>query len=144
MFAADFILGHFILFLVLPVLLVPYVDKFHSVMLFWLRPSRQIRPPIYSLKQTKLRKRRVIRYAILYFIIFVVFVALIAGPVVAGKFMKINFTIPMDLLQPTGLNNNDTTTEVTGTCLQGACPGPGGGDAASTGTIERFARIMAF
>jgi 1,3-beta-glucan synthase len=38
MFAGDFILGHFILFVMLPVLVIPYVDKFHSVMLFWLRP----------------------------------------------------------------------------------------------------------
>ena len=38
MFAGDFILGHFILFIMLPVLVIPYVDKFHSVMLFWLRP----------------------------------------------------------------------------------------------------------
>jgi 1,3-beta-glucan synthase len=38
MFAADFILGHMILFVMLPVILIPYVDKFHSVMLFWLRP----------------------------------------------------------------------------------------------------------
>jgi 1,3-beta-glucan synthase len=38
MFAADFILGHFLLFVMLPPLLVPYADKFHSVMLFWLRP----------------------------------------------------------------------------------------------------------
>lgn len=38
MFAADFVLGHFILFVQLPVLLIPYVDRFHSVMLFWLRP----------------------------------------------------------------------------------------------------------
>jgi 1,3-beta-glucan synthase len=37
-FAADFWLGHIILFLLLPALLVPYIDKFHSVMLFWLRP----------------------------------------------------------------------------------------------------------
>ena len=38
MFAGDFILGHFLLFFMLPVLVIPYVDKFHSVMLFWLRP----------------------------------------------------------------------------------------------------------
>ena len=37
-FAADFILGHFLLFFQLPFLCIPYVDKFHSVMLFWLRP----------------------------------------------------------------------------------------------------------
>jgi 1,3-beta-glucan synthase len=38
MFAADFLLGHFILIVMFPILLIPYVDKFHSVMLFWLRP----------------------------------------------------------------------------------------------------------
>ena len=38
LFAADFILGHVLLFIMLPVLLLPYSDKFHSVMLFWLRP----------------------------------------------------------------------------------------------------------
>jgi 1,3-beta-glucan synthase len=37
-FAADFLLGHLLLFMMLPALLVPYIDKFHSVMLFWLRP----------------------------------------------------------------------------------------------------------
>jgi 1,3-beta-glucan synthase len=38
LFAGDFILGHGLLFFLLPALLVPYIDKFHSVMLFWLRP----------------------------------------------------------------------------------------------------------
>jgi 1,3-beta-glucan synthase len=38
MFAADFILGHVLLFFMLPILMVPYADRFHSVMLFWLRP----------------------------------------------------------------------------------------------------------
>ena len=37
-FAGDFVLGHILLFFLLPALLVPYIDKFHSVMLFWLRP----------------------------------------------------------------------------------------------------------
>jgi 1,3-beta-glucan synthase len=37
-FAGDFVLGHIILFMMLPVLLVPMIDKIHSVMLFWLRP----------------------------------------------------------------------------------------------------------
>lgn len=44
-FAADFVLGHIILFFFLPVLLVPYIDKFHSVMLFWLRPRYVLTQP---------------------------------------------------------------------------------------------------
>jgi len=84
LFAADFILAHILLFLQFAALLIPYVDRWHSVMLFWLRPSRQIRPPIFSMKQNRLRKRIVRRYATLYFIIFIVFLALIVGPLIAG------------------------------------------------------------
>ena len=106
--------------------------------------SRQIRPPIYSLKQTKLRKRRVVRYAILYFVLLFVFAALIAGPIVAGKFLKMSISIPMDLLQPTGLNNNDTSGQVTGTCVNGACPGGDGAAATGGAVATAAARFRAF
>ncbi|KAL8675402.1 MAG: hypothetical protein Q9168_000233 [Polycauliona sp. 1 TL-2023] len=119
MFAADFILGHVLLFIMFPAICIPYIDKFHSVMLFWLRPSRQIRPPIYSIKQSKLRKRRVIRFATLYFVMLILFVALLAGPLVVAR-LKITLPdIPMQLMQPTGLNNNDTLASPTGRMLHG-------------------------
>ncbi|KAK6443547.1 1,3-beta-D-glucan synthase [Oleoguttula sp. CCFEE 5521] len=123
-FAADFWLGHVLLFILAPALLVPYIDKFHSVMLFWLRPSRQIRPPIYSLKQTKLRRRRVIRYAIMYFSMLFLFVILIVGPIIASKFLDVT-TLKFDvggmiLIQPTNWNNNDTSNSATGSGLNGA------------------------
>ncbi|KAF7912369.1 uncharacterized protein EAF01_001390 [Botrytis porri] len=111
MFAGDFVLGHLILFIMLPIIAIPQVDKLHSVMLFWLRPSRQIRPPIYSMKQSKLRKRRVWRYAVIYFVLFVVFLALLIGPLIAGKMIlsdSLTSKIPFNLYQPTGQNNNDT------------------------------------
>jgi 1,3-beta-glucan synthase len=38
MFAADFILGHWLMFFMLPIIVIPQVDKIHSMMLFWLRP----------------------------------------------------------------------------------------------------------
>jgi 1,3-beta-glucan synthase len=126
-------------------------------------PSRQIRPPIYSLKQTKLRKRRVVRYAILYFVLLVVFLALIVGPIIVGeKFTLPKLpTLPMEILQPTGYNNNDTFASATGNCLGpgGKCPeyqgegglgggatgggGGGGGAAATTDAANRFRRYMA-
>ncbi|KAI1412681.1 glycosyltransferase family 48 protein [Hypoxylon sp. FL1857] len=113
MFGADFILGHFLLFMMLPVILIPKVDTLHSMMLFWLRPSRQIRPPIYSMKQSKLRRRRVVRYAILYFVMLVVFLALIVGPAVGGKKIGPSLTdslksLPIPLAQPVGQDINDT------------------------------------
>jgi len=126
MFAADFILGHVLLFFMLPALCIPYVDKGHSVILFWLRPSRQIRPPIYSLKQSKLRKRRVIRFSILYFVMLVIFIVLIAGPLIARRFLSGLPSVPMDLLQPTGLDNNDTSSSETGTALLGGATSTAG------------------
>ena len=86
--------------------------------------SRQIRPPIYSLKQSRLRKRRVIRYAMLYFIMLIVFVALIVGPVVARKYITLNFTLPLELMQPTGQTNNDTHNSAkTGNFINGMMSG---------------------
>src|SRR5438045_6961161 len=91
-----------------------------------LKSSRQIRPPIYSLKQSKLRKRRVIRYAILYFLMLILFIALIAGPVIAGKFLTSLPQIPMNLQQPVKQDNNDTV----GRPMTGLS---GNGGAAATG-----------
>lgn len=45
MFAADFILGHWLLFLMMPIVMIPQIDKLHSTMLFWLRP-RYVLPSI--------------------------------------------------------------------------------------------------
>lgn len=86
------------------------------------------------MKQSKLRKRRVWRYAVLYFTLFVVALALLIGPIVAGKQIldgAKSFTDDpkklYDLFQPIGLNHNDTQNRnETGT------GGPGGGAAAST------------
>ncbi|RPB15253.1 hypothetical protein P167DRAFT_571729 [Morchella conica CCBAS932] len=113
MFSADFILGHIILFVQLPLIITPYIDVAHSTMLFWLRPSRQIRPPIYSAKQSKLRRKRVIRFSVLYFTMFVVFLALIIGPVVAKSILikaTESISLPMNLMQPpeSFYNNSDT------------------------------------
>jgi len=45
MFAGDFVLGHILLFIMLPIILIPQIDKLHSMMLFWLRP-RFVNPAI--------------------------------------------------------------------------------------------------
>jgi len=109
--------------------------------------SRQIRPPIYSLKQSKLRRRRTIRYAILYFTLFILFIVLIVAPMVAGKFigdLPVT-TLPMNLMQPTNLKNNDTTSQTTGTAVAGAtdaAASSGGSSAESSAAARRFAHFM--
>jgi 1,3-beta-glucan synthase len=68
----------------------------------------------------------------------VVFLALIVGPIVARRFVSIP-SIPLDLLQPTGQNNNDTLGRTqTGTALLGGGAaatdgGAGAGTGAGTG-----------
>ncbi|KAF3942106.1 hypothetical protein ABW19_dt0205026 [Dactylella cylindrospora] len=110
-FATDCILGHFLLFLQFPIIMIPFADRFHSVILFWLRPSKQIRPPIYSSKVSKLRKRRVIRFSILYFVLLVLFVGLIVGPAVGQRYIPdLSKTLQVgniNLFQPTKYNNTD-------------------------------------
>jgi 1,3-beta-glucan synthase len=96
----------------------------------------------------------VIRYAILYFVLLVVFLVLIVGPIVAGKFIHFNVKLPMEILQPVGYNNNDTSTSGSGVCVNNQkCPVWGsGGDAtdaadapASTdAAARRFRRYMAY
>ncbi len=102
--------------------------------------SRQIRPPIYSMKQSKLRRRRVIRFAILYFVLLVIFLALAVAPGVIGKKVlgdtifdaigKGDGVAGLRLLQPWGLDNNNTEGKTeTGTKANG-------GDASATSTDD--------
>lgn len=115
-FAGDFVLGHFLLFCQFPLLCIPYFDKWHSLMLFWLKPNKQIRPPIYSLKQARLRRRMIRKYSVLYFAVLILFVILIAAPAVVGSLNLVDFDsldlpeFAEGLFQPRHQNNNDTGT----------------------------------
>ncbi|CCE65261.1 hypothetical protein TPHA_0K01270 [Tetrapisispora phaffii CBS 4417] len=112
-FAADFVLGHILLFCQAPLLLIPRIDSFHSMMLFWLKPSRQIRPPIYSLKQARLRKRMVKKYISLFVAVLVLFLVVIIAPAVASNYVADDVASSLtgafhNLLQPRNVSNNDT------------------------------------
>jgi 1,3-beta-glucan synthase len=74
LWSSDFLLGHFLLMLLTPPILIPFIDRLHSTMLckpllwmstsirshiyipVWLRPSKQIRPPMFSTKQKRQRR----------------------------------------------------------------------------------------
>ncbi|KAK3810419.1 MAG: putative 1,3-beta-D-glucan synthase subunit [Linnemannia elongata] len=87
MFACDFIMGHSILFILFPICLIPWIDRWHSTMLFWLRPSKQIRPPIFSAKLRSQRRKVAWTYGALFVLLFVVFVMLIVGPLVFKSYL---------------------------------------------------------
>ncbi|KAJ5638120.1 1-3-beta-glucan synthase component FKS1 [Penicillium lividum] len=157
-FAADFVLGHIILFFMLPFLAIPYADKFHSVSLFWLRPSRQIRPPIYSLKQSKLRKRRVVRFAILYFSMLVLFIILLVAPIILHNMESVSKSFlntlwgtigvngknsrMMYLLQPMDKGLNDTASFYTGSNLPDGYPSASDATPATTGSVATYMRKL--
>jgi len=92
------------------------------------------------MKQSKLRKRRVWRYAVLYFVLLVLFLALVVGPIVAGKHIlsdSLIKNIPANLFQPMGQNNNDTRNRTeTGTGLKA------GASASATGTGSAKIRLF--
>ncbi|KAJ2712389.1 1,3-beta-D-glucan synthase, partial [Coemansia spiralis] len=94
-FAADVFTGHLILFFLSLFTLVPWIDRWHSAMLFWLRPSRQIRPPIYSLKQRKQRRRTAVLFGMLFVFVYVVFLAIVVVP----QLLKPKIPLPSQLLK---------------------------------------------
>ncbi|KAG1827307.1 glycosyltransferase family 48 protein [Suillus subaureus] len=69
LWSSDFLLGHILLVILTPPVLIPFVDKLHSTMLFWLRPSKQIRAPLYSTKQKRQRRWIIIKYTLLYILV---------------------------------------------------------------------------
>lgn len=86
MFSMDFTLGHLILFVQSPLVFIPYIDQWHSMMLFWLNPKRRISPPVFTRRQKRTRHRLVQKYVVLFFITMVVFLALIIVPAFLPKF----------------------------------------------------------
>jgi len=81
LWSSDFLIGHFLLLAMTPLVLVPYIDRLHSTLLFWLRPSKQIRSPLYSTKYRKRRRLIIAKYGIIFVTMICLFVALIALPV---------------------------------------------------------------
>jgi 1,3-beta-glucan synthase len=88
-------MGHFILFFLFIICLIPGIDKWHSLMLFWLKPSEQIQKPIYSSSQRSRRKRIAWFYGFLLVILFIIFAGLLVAPAILGPRLKIKVSLPI-------------------------------------------------
>ncbi|KAI8340562.1 1,3-beta-glucan synthase component-domain-containing protein [Chlamydoabsidia padenii] len=84
-FTTDFILGHLILFTLFPITCIPYIDRLHSLILFWLRPSHQIRPSVLSTKQRQRRNQIILWYGPLFILMLFLFVSLLVVPLLFWK-----------------------------------------------------------
>jgi 1,3-beta-glucan synthase len=78
----------------------------------------------------------------------IVFLVLIIGPVIVRNYIHSLPSIPLDLMQPTGQNNNDTSNKATGNGLNGFVGGGGatggGSGAAATSNSNTFASGFRF
>lgn len=69
------------------------------------------------MKQSKLRRRRVFRFAVLYFVLFIVFMGLMIAPVFVGTLLpktiseKAQDIMGMNLYQPNNQDHDDTNFE---------------------------------
>lgn len=102
------------------------------------------------MKQSKLRRRRVIRFAILYFVLAVVMIALVVGPHFASNVVPASLNKQLSdiagfrLLQPNNQNHDNTNgTQQTGTGASnysgaGRKTTSSGAGAESTGKIKLF------
>lgn len=95
LWSSDFLLAHFLLIILTPPILIPHANTVHSTMLckysynrttralltlassVWLRPSKQIRPPLFSTKQKRQRRWIVVKYTIIYVLMVSLLAALI-------------------------------------------------------------------
>lgn len=114
LFAYDFILGHCLLFSMVPILMIPYIDKWHSCMLFWLGPRHKFQSHIRSKREMRRRKRIITKYSILFFMLMAIFAAIVVIPIISSNKINeitkpwISHSIVPHLFQPNGQNNNDT------------------------------------
>ncbi|CAI5755655.1 unnamed protein product [Candida verbasci] len=90
-FAGDLIAAHIILYAQIPILFIPYADKWHTLMLFWLKPSNQIRPRILSKRQKRKRRFQSILFCLLFLISLVLFSSLFVVPILINKYYEIDY-----------------------------------------------------
>jgi len=89
LWSSDFLLGHILLIILTPPTLIPFINSVHSTILFWLRPSKQIRAPLFSIKQKRQRRWIVVKYTIVY----VVCVSFLAGLIVLPALFRDHITL---------------------------------------------------
>ncbi|CAK7912878.1 1,3-beta-glucan synthase component Gsc2p [[Candida] anglica] len=95
-YVGDVLLGHLILFSQIPIIVVPYIDTWHSLMLFWLKPVHQIRPRVFSKSQRRKLNTKVTFSVILFILSLCIFLSIFLIPTIAIK----NFDFDVDEFVP--------------------------------------------
>ncbi|EGW34636.1 uncharacterized protein SPAPADRAFT_144914 [Spathaspora passalidarum NRRL Y-27907] len=103
-FTLDFMIGHFLLIAMFPILFIPYIDRWHTSMLFWLKPTRQISRPVFG-KRERRRQKWQIFWNFLLFIVTALFLVavIIVPPIIDSKILKLKSTLTppvSDIIDP--------------------------------------------
>ncbi|KAH7099691.1 1,3-beta-glucan synthase [Auriculariales sp. MPI-PUGE-AT-0066] len=93
LWSSDFLITHLLLFFLALPTLIPWIDTIHPILLFWLRPSKQIRPYVYSIRQAQLRRKIAIQYSLILTAIFAVFAILIIIPIALRSHIDLRCSI---------------------------------------------------
>ncbi|KAF9264686.1 glycosyltransferase family 48 protein [Marasmius fiardii PR-910] len=93
LWSSDFIIAHILLMILTVPILIPFMNRIHSTMLFWLRPSKQIRAPLFSTKQKRTRRWNVMKYSVVYLIVIATLGALIVLPALFRDRIKFDCSI---------------------------------------------------
>lgn len=113
-FAADFFLGHFLLYFQTPLVLIPFIDYWHSMILFWLKPTNLIKTPRVRTRKQRLRKKAILRkYVVTYFFLMGIMLTTVLVPIFGDKLIPdphalVSGSIAEPLVQRRFQNNNDT------------------------------------
>lgn len=117
-FAADFFLSHALLYCLVPFCFVPFIDSFHSMVLFWLKPNDlSLKKVYYAYKDKERKKTKTIKGLFLFFFIFSVIIVFGVVPLIINHMNIMETliepnvtTLPLidGIIQPHLQNNNDT------------------------------------
>lgn len=78
-FAADFLIGHMIFYAQLPILFIPLINTFHSMILMWLKPGSHMRQQVLSQMEKRLRTLALLASMALFVLNFVLLSAASGG-----------------------------------------------------------------
>ncbi|XBW36981.1 hypothetical protein QEN19_002561 [Hanseniaspora menglaensis] len=117
-FAADFFLCHALMYCLAPICFVPFIDSFHSMILFWLKPKDFLLQNKFSAYKDKSKlKSKAIGGLLAFFVIFLIIALFAMLPLVMHYLNLIDqfissgsakFPMIFKVFQPNNQHNNDT------------------------------------
>lgn len=114
-FAQDFLLGQTLLLILSIPLLVPCIDRIHTIMLFWTKVNRPFYSPLLSQKDRVEKAKTISKFMVVFLVINLILVTLVIAPIITAMFVpNLRDVVPRVLkvlIQPVNQLNNDTGDE---------------------------------